>query len=243
MSDTLFDQDDNTDELDSNDIYTELVGEGRKYKDQEALARSVLEKEIHIRRLETEAANTRRELEARRRMEETLDQIASNLNKPSTGSERIPNGRESDEDSTSPELIEQLLEKKLSERSLKERREANLSKTKQTLVERYGNRYPQELKRLANELGVDQSFLDNLAADKPNVLLQLLQDKPKEPPLNPPRSSNISISSGNYSPPSGKRTDAYYRDLKKRDPALYNSPAIQLQRHNDAIQLGQQFFD
>jgi hypothetical protein len=230
--------------LDSTDqsttTFDSLVGEGKKYKDNDAVAKAIAEKDRFIEQLKAEKAEVLRDLQTRPnadRSQEILDRL-SELAKPAP----------SIVDTTSQERVEYkgLTEddvfKLLARREAQSRADANLDKVKAELTSKYGDKYSQVLHSLQDKLGVDQKFLDDLAARSPTAFSSMLKNIDPSPQsvFTPPASSKPEAFQPSASGP--KKRSEYLR-LKAENYSLYNSPAVQNQMYKDSMVLGETFFD
>lgn len=225
MPDTLFDATDNNLDLDQDkDYLTELVGEDRKFKTVNDLAKGKAESDAFIARLQEEQQALRDELATRIRYEEFLDKLDSaTRNSDDNQDDHDPD--RSTNTVMKPEDIERLLDLKLREREQRNTVQQNLNAVKAKLNEVFGPNYALRLKEQANQLGVTSEFLDNLAATQPKAFYRLLNidtTRKVDNTLTPPRSEVTFV------PNTGQKKDwNYYSDLRKKDPNLYWSPRIQ----------------
>src|SRR5689334_15076479 len=83
MTDSLFDTLNALPEIDPAKDYTlELIGEGKKYKDAQAAARALLEKDNFIQRLQAENAEARKQLQQGSKIDEFLDKMKNVIPNP-----------------------------------------------------------------------------------------------------------------------------------------------------------------
>lgn len=231
--------------------YEELVGEGKKYKDNLALARARVEADAHIARLEQEARTrnedlleVQNELNARTRMEEIRDQILAAKNNQSPSNSSQPNGdtRDTDQSGFTKEDISKLVSETMAEAEARRRKEDNVNLVKSKLVEKFGSRYAEVLKNKSHELGLDPKEADRLAENAPVAFLEMLgvNREPTKRGFTPTSSfSTSSVDSSN----DVKKTYSYYDNIRKTDKAKFNSPEIQRERWEMASKLGEAFFD
>lgn len=229
----------------NNDYLAALVGEDKKYKTVDELAKAYANADAkimadaaelaHKAELETELAITKRLLDAantRVPLEE----------KPVVKPETPVVTSFSEED------LDARITKTLADKADKERRESNQQVAAQRLVEAFGNvdNAKAAIATRAQELGVSAKWLEDTAASSPNAFFATmgLTSAPatKETPApkgdvnmeallkNP---ANLGIKPGTYK---------YYQNLRKQDPKLYASPATQRQMHNDAMARGAEFY-
>lgn len=221
----------------------DLVGEGKKFKTVEDLARGKIEADRFIEKLKNETEGLRTELNTRIGLTEFLDQI-KNTSKPDnqpSGNNQTQDGGEKTTALT-PDQIEELLDRRLTEREKAQIASKNLRETKQKLAEAFGPNYVNKLNEEAASLGLTKEYMNNLAATAPQALFKLLgvnQTKPQQPDLFTPPSNNFRTPESNQTV---DRNQSWYNQLKAKDPKAYWDPKTQVQMHKDAIRLGGEFF-
>lgn len=219
---------------DSNDIFIdpdkdyseELVGEGKKYADLQALARSRVEADATIARRERELAGLREELATRLKYEEFLDKLNS---KGTT----LPNTTDDDTNPPKPglsqEQLDVALENKLKQYEANKIAENNLTLVHNKLTEAFGTNYSYNLRKKTEELGMSETFIKQLAATNPKALLKLLEvegttKSPNELFQAPPRNDYTSSS---LSPSKESKEEATLEEMRRKQPEKYWSPEIQ----------------
>lgn len=232
--------------IDQNQDYLEvLVGEGKKFKTPQELARGKAEADLYIERLKEEAEALRKDLAARKRLEDVVDLLSKpSGNTPPDQSQNNHNGNEQHRsDATPPQDIGKLVEDALSKRDLENRQSANISEVKRTLQTAWGDSFATKVASQAEALGVTKEFLNNLAANQPKAFYKLvgLGEQAKGPDLFTAPTSQVN--SGSFQPSTGNvRNKAYYDKMRKDTPSEYKRTATQVQMHKDAIALGDRFF-
>lgn len=218
------------------DYYSELVGEGLKYKDKEALGRSRIEADIHIARLEDEQKRIRAELATRIDYETFLDQLkTSSLNSQGNPPVEPPKDQNT---SLTTEAIERLLEQKLTQREQEMTASQNFNLVDKKLSESWGPNYAQRLKQQAQELGVSEQFIKNVAAANPKALYRLvgIDETPKrDQSFQAPPKNEFSFSG---TPSTSKRGFSYYDEMYKKDPKQFFSSKIQNEIFNRTKEIG-----
>lgn len=218
-----------------------LVGEGKKFKSVDDLARGKVEADAFIERLKGELSGLRDELNSRTR----LDEIVEKLSKPKAeDTNQNQNNQTGDDDSKPAALdaskIEELVTAKLQEAERRKKAADNLAFVKSELHKKFGNTYPTKLTEVADQLGMSKEDISAMAAATPQVLLRLFDGPAKtEDGFAPPRSV-VNADLGDTR--TGDRTKAYYDSIKKQDAARYWSVEVQNAMHKDAIRLGEKFF-
>lgn len=237
----------------SNNPLEDLVGEGKKFKTPEDLARGKIESDQFIERLKGELAGLRTELNTRQTLEQLMDKMAGNngstdnSNQMANNQTPVNSGDGAQNKSFTEDDVMRIVESKLSEAEKTRVQNANLSLVRNALSEKYGNDYVSKLKESASALGVDENFLQDMAKNQPKAFLKLIdtgtttnQQSSNNSLFAPPTGQNLR--SDNFKPTAG-RTKGYYDQLKAKNPGEYWSPAIQNQMHKDALSLGEKFFD
>jgi len=239
-------------------MHEQLVGEGKKYSDNEKLAQSVDHKERFIQQLQSENQGLRGELSTRVSLEEFMEnqektrQVptptpgAEDSMLPPTGHVSEPTGHTSDTTNSAgttnvTDLVsqetERLLEQKLTERDTVLTEQANLSFVKSEATKALGTEYPYLFSQKAKELGMDQEYLNRMAQSQPKVFLSLMlgQDYQKAQSVAPPVSSVNPAAQqafSNAGQPKKKLSD--WNDMLKTDPTEYWSVPVQNQIHDAA---------
>lgn len=156
------------------DYLSELVGEGKKYKDPAALARSRVEADRHIQRLETEQKALRTDMNSRLALEELVTKLSSYKAPDPAPTGGDDNRSEPSKTALTADDLARIVDERVSAISETERSKANLNLVKSTLKKEWGNSYVDKMKEKAQELGVGENFLNDLAMKQPNAFLKLM---------------------------------------------------------------------
>lgn len=240
-----------TPQIDPDKSYVEqLVGEGKKFKDAEALARGKLESDTYIETLLAKIDSVSTELEKRMTAEEIADQIRSQMQPNPSNQQELPNpdgenGQGNQNQNNKPNFttddIEALLEKKLEEKSAVSRKQANIDEVNKTLRDKIGVTANQVLADKATEMGVTLEYLKEQAAISPKAFYNMINLNPQQTQgtgFVPPDSSVTT-------PPSGTtvRNKAYYDKMYRENPKLRMDAKTTVQEHKDMQRLGVEFFN
>lgn len=210
------------------DYLSEFVGEGKKFADVKALAKSKAFADAHIGTLTKALEAMRTELSTRKTAEDLINQIALANTKVDSNREQNQTATEQNTDQNNkPSLTPEDVEKMFQEREQRRQKETNLNLTTQKLKETFGDKAATELSNKARELGVDTSYMKKLAEDTPSVFLSLFS-KPQvksndifnAPPANQFRVAERSNSGEKWSD---------FNKVKTSDPKKYWSPGFQRQ--------------
>jgi hypothetical protein len=247
MTDSLFEGADNA--LDPNkDYLAELVGDGKKFKTPQDLAKGKYEADNYVSLLTKKLDQLRddytkldTDYKARAKLEELMDKHFNSQQQSSSETNLTANDR--DKPGIDPKQIEELVDTRIKQTKQFEREQANLSKVKDKLVERFGSNYQTILNERIESLELSAEDVNALAKKSPTALFKALElEAPTQDSFQaPPRSQKRSDT---FSPKGGpKRTWSYYQDLKKANPQLYNDPKITIQMEKDYLALGDSFED
>ena len=263
MSDdkTLFTPEDVAEQIDPDkDYHSELVGEDKRYKTDQDFARSKVEGDFHIKRLERENAGLRDELNGRTAMENMLTELKglrsnepTDTNDTDSNSGQQSGGETNDHSpqSITSEEIEQIVSKRLQSERETANRSDNFNHVKKALETKWGSSAQQNLQKACDDLGLSTDDANTLAQTQPKAFLRMIGvDKPAE---QQPDTNNLFVT-GNVDPQSVSpsttgatvRNNAFYEKMRTSDdPSVreqYWSKETQLQMHEDALEQGQAFF-
>lgn len=240
-----------TPQFDQNKNYLEeLVGEGKKFKTPEDLAKGKAYADVTIETLTKKMDELRADyLKAREentttaKLQDLIDQMESRVNNDT----QVATHQKANEDEKSGlkiEDIDLLISDKMSQFEAQKRETANANAVQSKLKERFGEKSQSFLMEQMETLGLTRENVNEMARKQPNVLIRALgldQVPQTENFQAPPRSA---LRNDNFAPKGGqKRTWSYYQELRKSKPDLYHDPKTNIQMQKDAIELGDAFMD
>jgi hypothetical protein len=227
-----------TDNNPDKDFVSELVGEGKKFKDANALAKSKLASDTHILKIESENAQLRQELKTRLSLEEFYDQVKKT---PSPSTPQPTEQEEPERTEFSVEQIDSLVDKRFQERLTVEQQKNNLAYVTQEVAKKLGPNYKKLMADRAKEVGEAEENLTQLAMTKPKLFLELMV--PSVTQTNIPGLPRTQLDTGKMGfEGSTVRNQSYYQKLRQTDKKRYESRDVQIQMHKDAMALGEKFF-
>lgn len=225
------------------DYYSELVGEGKKFTDNLALARAKAESDLFIERLQNENKKVRdaltksqSELSTRTSLDEFLQKVKDAQTTP-IRQDTPPDNPVLDEDK-----IAQLIESRLTAKERANLEAGNIRAAQEGLIKAFGQDYVPTLNEKAQELGVSSEFLDNLAKTAPKAFFATLGINPNEQKtiFTPPPNTVIP---GRGSNTQAKNYKHYADQRKKLPPEKYYSPEFQNEMFESAKKLGAAFYE
>lgn len=149
-----------------------LVGTGKKYATPEDALRSVPHAQAHIARLEEEMRELRERAAQAKAIDDVYEALTSRQQSEPVATTIAPVVDE--------RFIDAVLERKLEEQKRAEEKRVNLNKVKDTLTAKFGEKAPEVFKKKAEELGINEGFLTDLAAKSPVAALELFGANAKE---------------------------------------------------------------
>lgn len=230
------------------DYLAELVGEGKKFKDAETLAKAKYDSDQYIKTLERQKdelredyLKIREESMSQAKLKELIDQLEAKQ-KSSAITQNAPDQDVQKPQPFDPKELEGLVSKSIQAHEMTKTQEQNFNTVKNKLIEEWGNNYQTTLKQHMGVLGLTDDYVNEMARKYPNAFLKTLgigaptQDNKFQAP---PRSEIAGFAPAVQQ----DRTWAWYQNLKKSDPKTYHDPKTSVQMHNDAIRLGERFKD
>lgn len=250
----LFEQpniDDNPIRADDNVNYlNELVGEGKKFKTVEDLAKGKHTADGYVEHLKsrldemrTDYNRLREEQAARAKLEDILDQINTGRQQQQQTEQRETDTRVQQQMPFDPNEVANIVQSKILEHESSKKQQDNYTIVRNKLQERFGNNYQAVLKEQTENLGLTEDFVNDLARNHPQVLFKTLgidSNQTRESFMSPPRSNTRSDS---FKPNVQKRTWSYYQKMKRDDPKKYRDSQTHVQMWKDHVELGKEFED
>jgi hypothetical protein len=227
----------------TNDSYvTQLVGEGKKFKDVESLAKGKLEADRHI----GEITKTLDELRAELAKQDYAKSLLEQMNKASETTAEQPSSSTPSPSNTenttqrASDDIEALVEKVITEKERSRTVTQNLSVVNEEMEKQYGDKAGQILKAKSAELNMSLERLKEIAAESPTAFFQLVGVNNNKKVTS--MTTQSSVRSENFNSNSQERDFDYYQKLRKENRSLYYSPKIQNMMLQDRTRLGDKFY-
>jgi hypothetical protein len=228
----------------TNDSYvTQLVGEGKKFKDVESLAKGKLEADRHI----GEITKTLDELRAELAKQDYAKSLLEQMNKASETTAEQPSSSTPSPSNTenttqrASDDIEALVEKVITEKERSRTVTQNLSVVNEEMEKQYGDKAGQIIKAKSAELNMSLERLKEIAAESPTAFFQLVGFNNNNKKVTS-MTTQSSVRSENFNSNSQERDFEYYQKLRKENRSLYYSPKIQNMMLQDRTRLGDKFY-
>jgi len=215
----------------------DLVGEGRKYRDPNELAKAYNSADAYIQKLKAD------KLEADARAKVLQDLVDARNAKPPE-EKREPPTHETQREERQPDQqvdISELVRKELSSAEEQRRKSDNINRAAEALSNHYGSaaKAQEAIRQRAEQLGVKFEWLRDVAADSPQAMFASMGITPNARPSNSPGYANeVNLVDRGGS----VKNYAYFENIRKQDVKLYNSPEVRKQMMDSARDLGDKFF-
>lgn len=205
-------------------VVSELVGEGKKFKDIEALAKSKLEADAFIEQLKGEGAEMRAALDDKTAKEELLRSLEAQANDQKNAAQHP------DADIARPDA--NIVREQLNQIRAEEQAQANIKAVDAHLAEQLGShdKAVEFVQKKAIELGVSRKELLSMAAKSPKLLynaigIDVVKTNPRDKSVSIDTKVNTTNFEGQGGPKQGSK--AYYDSIRKQNKSLYFSPKVQ----------------
>lgn len=236
-----------TQTLEDKNYLEELVGDNKKFKDVQSLAKGKAEADMYIETLTRKLDALSEEVNKRKTAEEIADQLRSQMADRSSSSQEThqsPVENENDgQDKLSMADIEKLVEERLQKDKELSKAQQNVNQVNERLVKEYGASASKVLQDKAQELGVSVDYLKQQASVSPQVFYSLVGlngQKQMQTNFVPPQSS---MNTASNEPVGTVRNKSYYDKLYRDNPHLRSDSKTTIQEHRDAVRLGEKFYE
>jgi hypothetical protein len=224
-----------------------VEAKGENWRNPEVLAKGKLESDLYISELKAKMSEMEKVLGEQDWSKQLLDQLRDKAASPTGANPGEPNKNNESGATTerntnaavSEDQISSLVELSLTKREQLNTQTQNLSLVDKQLEEAYGTEAEAVVVKKAKELGISTDRMKELAAESPSAFFSLIGE-PKRAELvrreGSIRTEGVTFASSN------ERTWAYYRQLRKTNPKLYNSRQSQTAMMADRVRLGTGFY-
>lgn len=217
-----------------------VEAKGEKFKDPNELAKGYVHAQRHIDEMEAELAQLREAKKKGEWTDEVLDRLGQR--QPTSRVDGQVNAGTSDKGTPpapSEDDLKSLIKTTLTEQERERTAEQNRQKVEEGLRTLYGTEAKSRLEEKSKELGMSVKRLQALAEESPTAFFTLIGE-PGQKETNRLASTKVNTSSGFDQ--SGRKNWAYYQKLRREQPKLYRSPAIQNEVISERQKQGEAFY-
>lgn len=223
------------------DYLSELVGEGKKYRDLAALALSKVHADQMIESQKAALEKAQQELQTQKRLEELLTMATNKAADPVPNLVNPDPAREERMNDLTAEKVQQLISEQLNQHERGRQAQSNVQKVYGALTETFGADYENQLLKIGQSVGLSKEEIQQTAQDKPQLLISLIQaNAPRKETFVSPMATKLNP---DIAPTSDERNWSYYQKVKAKDPKYYESKEVQMQMDKDAMRLRDRFFN
>lgn len=225
----------------------ELVGEGKKYKTLEDLAKSRVEADAFIDQLKSETATLREELArltTKTNADDTLEKLMEALkNKNNDPGSKTPEPVQPKDSGNQPgTLTSEDIVKIMEAREQAQREVSNLNQSLAALKKVYGEKSDEVLNQKAVDLGVGRDEIEAIAKKSPSAFANLVGLNRSDSTTRPMARDGVHLPP-NQTPKDGVRNKAYYDNVRKEMgiSKFIMDKSLQVQLHRDMMRLGDEW--
>lgn len=221
-------------------LVTELVGEGKKYKTADDLARGKLEADTFIEKLKTENAALREALDS----EGSPDQVLERINKvlQSKGSGNAAATQVSNQSQQAAPISEEKVLELLNTREREKVAKQNVDLYNATVGKVFGDKVTEVVQARLTELGMDSKLFQAMVTQTPQAALQLLgikEQKAASGGIGSTVNTEAYFGSDNLGE---KQNFAYFQKLRRELKERYYEPEIQKKVFEARKKMGEDFW-
>lgn len=213
-----------------------LVGEGKKFKTKEDLAKGKLESDAFIAKVTEENAELRKELEA------ALELARKSASGGQSGGQ--PEGGKVITNPSNAGDLEKVVETVLTRKNEQATKANNLKEAVDALIGQVGSADAarEAIAKRAEQLGVTAAYLKEQAMISPSAFKELMGVRQGQA-SSAPATNKPSVVVPKNNSHSGVPNKAYFDNLKKTDPRTYWSPRVQNELFKARKELGEAFYN
>lgn len=216
------------------EFLAKYVGEGKKYKSVEDLAKAYANAETFIDTLKTEKQTLQQEMQTKLASAKTIEDIMSAL----TTTQQTTQSTSTEQTNTptiTAEDIAKMVETTLSQRQQVELIKVNQTKTWDALTKAFGTK-DNAKKAVADYIGTDatkRELVDKMGSYTPDDLVELIKLKQKKDVVNFSEPADVA---SDMTLPTGDLSWAQVKQIKKQNPSLFKSREFQKRLHKLAAE-------
>jgi hypothetical protein len=218
---------------------------GENFVDPQVMAKSLIESNQHIDRIEAENVEYKTRVEQQDAQKNWADEVISKMNQrqPASGegaSQQTSSTSEPTNQGPSEDDVKSLIEQTITERDRKRTAAQNLEEVDSKLNELFGTEAADKVVERAKEMGMTVQRLQSMAEESPNAFFTLMGAQVQKE-TNSVGVSN-SVNSASFNQNSGTHNWAYFQKMRVENPKLYRSSGVQNELLAQRKKLGDDFY-
>lgn len=219
-----------------------LVGDGKKFSDNESLARGKFESDRHVTNLERQIAELREDIDKGTQITDLMEMVRKqNESTDKTETTSTESHSETSSGQMTEDELKDLISTHVSERDKQAAEARNLAEADKALKDKYGETSARVVKERADDLGMSVEEMQQFASKNPKGFFRLMNMDSTR------KESGSFVGGGQRSesvPPknANPRNFAHYQDLRRKNKGLYFNPKTQQAMMDDLTSMGKEAF-
>ncbi len=224
------------------DFLGHLVGDGKKFSDQESLAKGKYESDLHVVNLERQLGELREDLDQGAKITELMEMVRKqNEPKDQDKSPVVPSDTSSGQ--MTEEELKALIATHVSERDKQSHEARNLVEADKALAVKFGDSAGRVISERAANLDMTVDDMKTLAGLNPKAFFRLMgMDGSNKSTDTGTLLGGAQRSEGVQLKGAESRNSAFYNKMRKESKGTYYSPKVQMQMMKDAEAMGDAFY-
>lgn len=220
-----------------------LVGEGRKYKTIEELAKAYLNADSFIEQLKAENQELRTKTVEAKTIDEVLERLTANQSSAAsaTASDQAPSTN-----GLSATDVAKIVQQTVTGLETAKIKEGNIKKADAKMREAFGDKAAEVYKSVAKTPELHTAYMQLAEADPEQFVALFTKQSTTSQGSQVDSGSNVNTTmtytSGNNVRENTQGTKEYYAKIRKEDPKRYYSQSIQLEMNKSAVSDPKKYF-
>lgn len=207
------------------DLVNQLVGEGKKFKTIQDLAKAKLESDSFIERITQENKELREGTVSKADIDAKFDAFLTKLNEQ----KKAPDSREQTVPALDADKIADIVRNTITRTEQESTAAKNVQAANEKVIAKYGDKAGEFIEKKAAELGMTKQDLKTISAKSPNAFFTIvgLDLKAAAPAGSGFNQGSVNTESKFNNSNISADTWEYYSNLRRQAPDKYWEPAIQ----------------
>lgn len=221
-----------------------LVGDGKPYKTTADLAKGKLQADIHIKRVEQENKELRDKVAGAKTVEDVLAAVQAKVANEPTNSEPDPEeDKNTHPQGLTAEQVAKIVAEQITGSETAKVKTQNKERANRAMFELFGEKASEVFEKEASTPELKEALIRLAEVDPDRFVSMFKKEVVKGPGVDSQGSKRVDML--NLQPQSGtavRGTQAYYSELRRKNPQLYWSAGTQLEMHEFALKNPDTYF-
>lgn len=224
-------------------LVSTLVGEGKPYKTTADLAKGKLQADIHIKRVEQENKELREKAASAKTVDDVIAAVQAKVAPDADNTENDPPEGSSAPQGLSAEQVAKIVAEQITGRETAKVKDQNKERANRAMFELFGEKAQAVFEKEANTPELKEALIRLAEVDPDRFVSMFKKEVVKGPGVDSQGSKRVDML--NLQPQTGtavRGTQAFYSELRKKNPQAYWSAATQLEMHEFALKDPDSYF-